>query len=369
MTITSSSRWKAAVVALLALVVAAGILVSGCSAPGKDKTGGQSGTDTRQEDQAVKDNNGQDEAQAKAPEPVLKEPAPNPLTGLMAEKANLEQRPLAVMVENSPPARPQSGLDKADIIYEVLAEGGITRFMAIFYGGDAEKVGPVRSARPYFLARALEYEALYVHSGGSPEALAQIKELRVADLDQFGNNYPFWRSRDRKAPHNLYGDTRKMRSVAQKKRPGWKGDVPTFSFLEKGQENPDGLPANSLTINYANRASQVRYEYNSGDKKYYRYNGGKAHKDAITGNQLAAANIIIQFAGTQVIDREGRRKVSMVGRGKGFLYTGGRRYQIEWAKDSLRSATRYKLAGGKEMLLNPGQTWIQVVPKGTEIRE
>ncbi|MDA8211213.1 MAG: DUF3048 domain-containing protein [Clostridia bacterium] len=363
MTIMSSLRWKAAAVALLVLVITASIIFTGCSAPGKGKTGGQDGTNTPQENQAGQDQNGQ----AGTQEPVLKEPALNPLTGITVEKVNLEQRPLAVMVENSPPARPQSGLDKADIVYEVLAEGGITRFMAIFYGGDTGEVGPVRSARPYFLARALEYDALYVHSGGSPEALAQIKELRIADLDQFGNNYPFWRSRDRKAPHNLYGDTRKMRKVAQKKRPDWKAGVPAFAFLEKGQENPDGLPVNSLTINYANKASQVKYEYNPSDQQYYRSNGGKAHKDAVTGNRLTATNIIVQFTGTKVIDGEGRRKVSMVGTGKGFLFTGGQRYQIEWAKDNLRSATRYKFAGGKEMFLNPGRTWIQVVPKGTEI--
>lgn len=356
---------KVLIIPLVVLTITAGLLSSGCNLTGLGGGDKQEGKTKEPTGQAEAQNPGE----VKEPQAVLKEPEVNPLTGLMVEKANLERRPLAVMVENSPMARPQSGLAKADLIYEALAEGGITRFMAVFYGGDAEEVGPVRSARPYYLARAMEYDALYVHSGGSPEALAQLKEPGVAHLDQFYNNTPFWRSKQRKAPHNLYGDTLKMRKVAQQKYPRWKGDVPVFDFLDEGQENPDGQPAKTLTINYSFKSSQVKYEYNDGEHKYYRFSGGKAHQDAVTAKQLTAVNIIVQFTGTKVIDGEGRQKVSMVGRGTGYLFTGGQRYQLKWAKDNLQSATRYILAGGGELRLNPGQTWIQVVPLGTKLNE
>ncbi|MFZ3170890.1 MAG: DUF3048 domain-containing protein [Carboxydocellales bacterium] len=358
---------KVLIIPIAVLTITASLLSSGCNLPGLGDGPKQEGNSKQPTSNAEAQDQTKD--QATDPQAELKEPVPNPLTGITVEKANLERRPLAVMVENSPMARPQSGLAKADLIYEALAEGGITRFMAIFYGGDAEEVGPVRSARPYYLARAMEYDALYVHSGGSPEALAQLKAPGVPHLNQFYNNTPFWRSKQRKAPHNLYGDTLKMRKVAQQKYPGWKGNIPVFEFLDKDQVNPDGQPAKTLTINYANKASQVKYEYNDGEHKYYRFTAGKAHQDAVTAKQLTADNIILQFTGTKVIDGEGRRKVSMVGTGTGYLFSGGQRYRLKWAKDNLRSATRYSLAGGGKLRLNPGQTWIQVVPPGTKLNE
>ncbi|GAH19229.1 unnamed protein product, partial [marine sediment metagenome] len=125
-------------------------------------------------------------------------------------------RPLSIMVENSEGARPQSGLDKANIVYEVLAEGGITRFLAIFYDRDAEEVGPIRSARPYFVSKSLEHQAIYVHVGGSEEAYNFIKEEKIDDINEFVDFQPFWRSKNRKPPHNLYTSTIKLRKEANK---------------------------------------------------------------------------------------------------------------------------------------------------------
>jgi len=125
-------------------------------------------------------------------------------------------RPLAIMVENSEGARPQSGLDKANIIYEVLAEGGITRFLAIYYDQDAEEVGPIRSARPYFVSKSLEHQAVYIHVGGSEEAYNFIKEENIDDINEFVDFEPFWRSTDREPPHNLYTSTSKLRKESNK---------------------------------------------------------------------------------------------------------------------------------------------------------
>jgi len=125
-------------------------------------------------------------------------------------------RPLSIMVENSEGARPQSGLDKANIVYEVLAEGGITRFLAIYYDQDAEEVGPIRSARPYFVSKSLEHQAIYVHVGGSEEAYNFIKEEKIDDINEFVDFEPFWRTTDRIPPHNLYTSTLKLRKEANK---------------------------------------------------------------------------------------------------------------------------------------------------------
>ncbi len=334
--------------------------LAGCGLLNKDKQ-------TQQESKSpTEQNSSNGKAQEEPKQPVLQDPAINPLTGLLVEKANLARRPLAVMVENALPARPQSGLAQADLIYEVLAEGSITRFMAIYYAGDASSVGPIRSARPYFLARSQEYAAIYVHAGGSAEALAQLKSSKIADLDQFRNNYPFRRAKDRKAPHNLYGDTLKMREVAVKKWPKQQ-EVPAFAFLEKGQQNPAGVAALVAIINYATKVSEVKYVFNAGEGLYYRFNGGREHKDAVSGKQYTASNIIVQFTGSKVIDTEGRRQIEMVGKGKGVLFTGGQRYDLQWTKAGKSSTTSFSLNNGQEMLLNPGQTWIQVVPLGTKI--
>ncbi|TLN16169.1 DUF3048 domain-containing protein, partial [bacterium] len=126
--------------------------------------------------------------------------AVSPLTGELVPKEALARRPLAVMIENSPAARPQSGLDKADLVYEMLAEGAITRFMAVFLQGDAAILGPVRSARPYFITRALDYDAIYAYVGGSEAAKQMVRTERVAALDEFGvGRRAYWRIKGRSA--------------------------------------------------------------------------------------------------------------------------------------------------------------------------
>lgn len=346
-----NNRLKIIPAFFLGILLMALMLASGCSKTDKTKTG----SDTASQPVPVKQTSPVDQP------PTLKDPAVNPLTGLQVEKANLNRAPLAVMVENSPAARPQSGLQQADIVYEAVAEGGITRFMAIFYGGDVTQVGPVRSARPYFIERAMEYRALYVHAGGSPEALEMLKKQKAYDLNQFANNFPFWRSKDRKAPHNLYGNTLKMRQVAAQKLPSYQRSVAGFEFTAPGQNLAPGTQVNSLTIHFGSKSSEVTWKYDSGTGKYSRFYGSKAHKDAITGKQYTSENILVQKASSKVIDGEGRQKVSMVGAGKGWLFTGGQRYPVEWSKSSRNSTTKFTLEGGSTLLLKPGQTWIEVV--------
>ncbi|KNZ68337.1 hypothetical protein Tfer_3121 [Thermincola ferriacetica] len=295
---------------------------------------------------------------------------PAPLTGIMTDPANLEKRPVAVMVENAPAARPQSGLPKADIVYEVLAEGGITRFLAIYHSQDSDNVGPVRSARPYYIERALEYNALYAHCGGSEDAKKFVKTARVADMDEFGigrRGGAYWRIKSRKAPHNLYGDTDKIRQVSLDKGYQAHVRVPGFSFLSPGEKLHNGLPAPEIVINFPRRYSLVKYTYDPKKNLYFRYNGGKAHIDNVTGRQLTARNIIIQYTNTKVIDAEGRLDVQMIGSGKALFFIDGQVYRGRWEKGALRAWTVYRDEQGKEIRLRPGQTWIEVVPSKTRV--
>ncbi len=307
------------------------------------------------------------ESRLKVPEP-LPRMVRCPLSGEMVPQGTTDRRPLAVMIENAPAARPQSGLDKADIIYEILAEGAITRFLAIFLHGDTGELGPVRSARPYYIERMFEYNAMYAYCGGSEEAKRMVRVQGVASLDEFGvGRQAYWRIKDRQAPHNLYTDTEKLRQVGKKR--GFEKTValPKYSFLGDGEENPGGITSDKVIINYLKSYSVVRWDYEPGTRLYLRSNGGKAHKDAVTGKQLTGANIIVQYTKTRVIDNEGRRDIEMVGSGRALLLTGGKLYTGSWSKKDMRSQTFFYDNSGAEWKLSPGQTWIEVIPATIKI--
>lgn len=291
-----------------------------------------------------------------------------PLSGDMVAEGTTDRRPLAVMIENAPAARPQSGLDKADIIYEMLAEGGLTRFLAIYLHNDTGSLGPVRSARPYFIERMFEYNAMYAFCGGSPDALKMVRDEKVASLDEFGvGKKAYRRDKSRKAPHNLYADTSKLRRVGADKGYERKAKLPEFSFLEKGEENPGGITSENIIINYPTRYSIVKWNYNAGTGLYRRSEGGAVHRDAVTGKQLTASNIIVQYVKTSIIDKVGRLDFSMTGRGKAVMFTGGKAYSGKWRKAGMREQTYFYCENGETFKLNPGQTWIEVVNTNTKV--
>lgn len=291
-----------------------------------------------------------------------------PLSGDMVPEGIIGRRPLAVMIENAPAARPQSGLDKADVVYEILAEGAITRFLAVYLHADVAELGPVRSARPYYIERMFEYNAMYAYCGGSEAAKEMVRRERVAQLDEFGvGRQAYWRVKGRRAPHNLYTDTRKLRKVGAKRGYEKSVKLPELAFLGQGEENIGGLTADKLIINYPLRVSVVDWEFNAQRKLYLRNEGGISHRDAVTGEQLTGSNIIVQYVDTTIIDNEGRRDISMVGRGRAVLFTGGKAYNGTWSKGDVRAQTIFYGENGEVLKLNPGQTWIEVVPKKTKV--
>lgn len=282
------------------------------------------------------------------------------LTGLPIEADQQELRPIAVMIDNMASARPQSGLISADIVYEMPAEGGITRYMAIYHHQSSDKVGPVRSARSYYIDKAMEYNAVYVHCGGSPEALGDIQTLKIDSLNELRGENNFWRSKDRKAPHNLYTSTKLIREVMDTKKLSqekWDYSMNiSESFLDL-----DGKAIKGLVIDYKHNY-KAGYEYDEKQKLYFRTINGVRLKDKETNTEVSTVNIIVEKVSSKIVDDIGRLDLENIGTGRGYFITGGKLIEIEWNKENRKAKTNYKDLKGNPIQLNKGNTWIQVVP-------
>lgn len=294
--------------------------------------------------------------------------AQSPLTGEYIDEEKAVLRPFAVTINNLHKALPQSGIGQADILYEVPAEGEITRIVAVFQYFDAEKIGPVRSARDYFTYFALDNDAVYVHHGGSPTGYAAIKNRGINHIDGMRDN-AFWRDKERmnKAgmyEHSSYTDAEGLKKSAEAKgyRDKYEGE-PMFSFYDE-ETVPEGENADFVSIPYSYyQISQ--FKFNSQTGLYERSQSDMPQIDDITGEQLSVKNVILQEAPIYVIsgDEAGRREVSLVGSGKGTLVTMGRKQNITWSKDTYYSPTKWFDEKGNPLELNKGKTWICVCPE------
>lgn len=297
---------------------------------------------------------------------VKKEGLPSPISGIYTKEENINKRPFAVMLDNQIKARPQAGLDGAEIVYEILAEGNITRYMAIFLANEPNLIGPVRSARPYFLDKAMEFDALYVHDGGSPQALKDIRNLKIGDISaQSRGKDTFWRKNHKKRPHNEYTSADAIRKAAKQSRYKENVDFDKYIFNNEDQKI-DGDSLTYVKIPYS-KTYKPNFKYNDEDGLYYRCINEKPHLDEVSKVQLTAKNIIVQKAITKVIDSEGRKEISLVGKGRGFFITKGEIREITWEKKSRRAITRFFYEEGEEIRLNPGVTWIEVIPSNFEL--
>jgi len=295
------------------------------------------------------------------------EGVPSPISGIYTDALNINRRPFAVMLDNQSKARPQAGLDQAEIVYEILAEGMITRYLAIFLINEPSLIGPVRSARPYFLDKAMEFNALYVHVGGSPQAISDIKTLKIDDIDAMSRDSSiFWRKKHKSAPHNTYTDTKAIRKAAASSRYDEKVNFEPLDFNQEAMKI-NGEKMIYIEIPYF-KDYKPSFKYNEVEKTYYRYLNNKPHLDEVSQMHLSAANIIIQEAETKVIDSEGRLEIELVGQGKGLFITNGEKRPIVWEKNDRKSRTRYFYEDGTEIKLNPGVTWVQIIPKNLELR-
>jgi len=273
-------------------------------------------------------------------------------------------RPVAVTIDNYKGARPQSGLDKADIIYEIPVEGGITRYLAMFFHGKADVIGPVRSARPYLIDISREWDAVYIHAGQSPQAQTYFKNTSVAHINEMFHPSGFWRDKSRRAPHNLYSSTDNLWREIEKLGLD-KNSVPEgFEFRDEG-EALKGAAAAELSIPYS--YGKVGYSYDVQSGIYRRFLNGNPYNDLATGAQLSAANVIVQQVTVRAFDSEGRLEVDLIGDGKAWLFSDGSVIEGTWRKDSVTERTRFYEGSGAQMRLKAGQTWIQLVPRQVKL--
>lgn len=276
---------------------------------------------------------------------------------------------VAIMIDNHPDAWPQSGIVDARVVYEAPAEGGITRYLAIFdKNQNVDEVGPVRSARAYYLDWTREYgNPPYMHVGGSPEALRLLKVYKMWDADQFFWPY-YWRSRAKLAPHNVYTSAElwnKLFADYGARHPAQEWDGWTFAPPAALASVNASSSLKEITIKYGS-GYVVSWQFSTTTNRYARFINGRPHKDS-QGVQVMADNLLIQTAAVQILDDEGRKEIGTVGNGEARIITGGQLKHGTWKKETATSRTRFYSEDGKEAVLTPGQTWVQVVPVGATI--
>lgn len=302
----------------------------------------------------------------------------SPFTGRLIPEEMARLRPVAIQINNIRAAYPQSGISQADIIYETLAEGNITRLLAIFHVFDAEKIGPIRSARRYFLDMAANHDALYIHYGGSPQAYSYIAQRKSHNLDGITRadgvltwRDPARRSIPRMLEHSVY-TSRKLIDEAwyaagyrKKLADGFESGL----HFRKEPRAPFGQRADFITIPFSNSyVSVFDYDYKSGE--YIKYNADQLHMDELVNQPLTFTNLIIQRTEMFVIpgDDAGRREVKIIGKGTGYFISKGRKVAITWSKDAYDKPTRYvETKTGKPVEMNPGKTYIAIVSQRQKI--
>ncbi len=290
---------------------------------------------------------------------------PSNLSGLpVAPEVN--QRPVTgVMIENSLDSRPQSGLSEAGVVFEAIAEGGITRFLALYQDTQPTDIGPIRSARPYYVKWALGFDAGYAHVGGSPQALADIRALGVKDLDQFANSGSYHRISSRAAPHNVYTGMSNLNALEAAK--GYTTSTYTgFARAKKAQ--PAKVPtAKTIDLNLSGPLYNVHYDYVAATNSYNRSEGGAPHMDANGNKQISPTAVVAMVVPFGIASDGHHSEYQTIGSGQAYVFQDGNVTIGTWAKTSEKTQVTFSDAAGKPLLLNPGQTWLTAVNAPTKV--
>jgi hypothetical protein len=288
-------------------------------------------------------------------------PKPTPLysklTGLpISDPKTNERQVTAIMIENSPYARPQSGLNKAGIVFEAVAEGGITRFLTLWQDTSSEYIGPVRSVRPYYVQWLMGFDAAVAHVGGSGDALALIRKLGAKDIDQFHNPQGYWRINERYAPHNMYTSISRLRQV-QNSRGYTKS---TFTGFSRKDTAPAATPtARTIDFRISGANYDAHYKYSPSTNSYKRWVGGEPHTDQKSKTQLSP-KVVVGLVMPQ--SKNGVYTVyDTIGSGPAFIFQDGLVIKGTWKKGSAKSQFVFVGANGEKIKLNRGQTWFTVV--------
>jgi len=364
MTAKAKGRWQATIGIFLLTLVLISVLIplSGCTAT-------SASTDIVE------------------PEPEPEKPPVNPLTGEVVASWDLvTRRPLAVKVENDPKARPQSGIIDADLVYEELVEGGVTRFICIYLSRDAQAIGPTRSARPSDIDVTFFLNPLLICSGGSNTVISMVQAAGMMYITEDASH--FWRERTRYAPHNLYTSTALLRQYLLEEGDSFNSLPDSGLYFAEPQEEPaeetadeeGGVEggeaaaqesvmvsqASAINIAYKAAICAASYQYDAASESYLHSIQGAPHTDLTTGNRVAPSNVIVQYV---TVTNSSLRDVTgapvpvsqVTGSGNCLVFTGGKVYHATWKKGSRSVPTTFVDENGNPVPLHPGQTWIHLI--------
>ncbi len=300
----------------------------------------------------------------------------NVLTATIEEKEvqifKGNDRPIAVMIDNHDDAWPQAGLQRAYMVYEIIVEGGETRLMALFKGADdVEKIGPVRSARHYFIDYAMENDAIYTHFGESPQASSDIKKYSIAEIDGISEDgTTFWRVKDKAAPHNAVTSMKNLiQSAKNKNYRMTSSEDSVLNYVTDEVNLEDGQGAVSVTIPHS-QLQTVKYEYDEENKVYERYARGKEQVDWDTDEPITVKNIIITFCDNYTLsdtENKGRQGLKNIGTFNGYYITNGKAIKIKCTKNARDEQTVYQDLNGKEIDVNDGNTFVHICPTDADV--
>ena len=307
------------------------------------------------------------------PETVVVKPAPkpapepikyySPLTGnIVATEAATQQAVTGIMIENSPDARPQSGLKDSGVVFEAIAEGGITRFLALYQEQKPQLIGPVRSVRMYYVDWVAGFNASVAHIGGSAAALAEVRNGNYRDIDQFFNAAAYWRASDRYAPHNVYTSFERLDALNAQK--GF--TTSKFTGFTRKDSQPAAAPtATSIDVTISSALFNSHYTYNPATNTYDRSQAGAPHLDREAG-QISPRVVIAMKVDQKLVLEDGyREQINAIGSGTATIFQDGTVQEVTWKKPSKTEQITFSDAAGKDVPLARGQTWITAVPNST----
>lgn len=276
----------------------------------------------------------------------------------VANEEATKQQVTAIMLENSPAARPQSGLKAAGVVYEAVAEGGITRFVCLYQQSKPDLIGPVRSLRPYYVDWIAPYDAAIAHVGGSKKALDEVRNGSYKDIDQFFNAGTYWRSNDRYAPHNVYTNFERLDALNNAK--GYTSS--DFTGFSRKADEPSKQPnATSISVNVSSGTYNSSYAYDTESNSYRRSQGGAPHLDREAGQISPKTVVIIKVAAKKAFEDGWRVQMETTGSGQAYIFQDGTVKEATWHKPEKRTQLAFKDAEGNDVALNIGQTWITAI--------
>ncbi len=296
------------------------------------------------------------------PKPTI---VPSTLSGLPVDPSVNNTPVTGVMIENSIYARPQSGLGQAGVVFEAIAEGGITRFLALFQDTAPGSLGPIRSVRPYYEQWALGFDASLAHVGGSPEALADMKAWHVKDLDQFSSSGSYTRISSRSAPHNVYTSVSRLNTLEAAK--GF--NTVNFKGFVRKKALPLKTPTNvNIDISISGPLYAVHYSYDPKTNTYLRNEAGSPHIDANSNTQISPTVVIALVIPYSLEADHYHSDYGVIGSGQAYIFQDGGVTVGNWSKTSSATQITFTDQASKPIKLDPGQTWVTAISHSTDVK-